>query len=223
MVTALPAGMYTRRTAVGALVGLCTAALAGCSRLDEALDGETLDEAAEPAAVEASAAAAAGFRQTTLTDRVYERTVEVAGESTGLRLRNWLARYTPVAAADGDPAVFALLTTPTITVAGRSANPFRGFDRERLLRAIVERTDTAPVTGVEAVGERTSTVLGDPVPVDVFRADGTRNGTRLRLQAGDRTHDGDLLVFLCISPASVDATEATDTLAAGITHPVERP
>lgn len=212
--------MYTRRTALGT-VGVCVAALAGCSRLDDALD-EALDQEAEPAAVEASAAAATGLQQTALTAQVYEQTVDIADESRELRLQNWLTQYT-TGATETSAAGFSLLTTPTVSVAGQAVNPFRQFDRERLLQAMVERADAVPVESIETVGERTVTVLDESVPVEVFRAEGEQDPVQLRLHLGDRTHNGDILVFLGVHPAVVETTEAIDTLAEGITHPVERP
>lgn len=212
--------MYTRRTALGT-VGACVVGLAGCSRLDETLD-EALDREAEPAAVEASVAAATGLKQTVLTDQVYEQTVDIGDESWELRLQNWLTQYT-TGATETSAAGFSLLTTPAVSVAGQAVNPFRQFDRERLLQAMVERADAVPVESIETVGRRTVTVLDESVPVEAFRADGEQESVQFRLHLGDRTHDGDILVFLGVHPAVVEMTETIDTLTEGIAHPVERP
>jgi hypothetical protein len=210
--------MHTRRTTLGALAAAGVTALAGCSLFEEVTDQE-----ADPAAVEESAAESAGFEQDRLRDQSYEQSVEVADESQELQLTNWTNQYTRTAASvDFDAATFLLFTTPTVSVAGQSANPFGQLDTEQLLQGMVDRLDVAPVESVQRVGERTVTVLDDQVTVEEFDAE-SESGVQLRLHLGDRTHDGDLLVLLGLHPELLEMTGDIDTLAEGTVHPAERP
>lgn len=211
--------METRRDALAVLAGACTTALAGCALLEDVLEAE-----AEPAGVEEKAVAETPFEHDRLSEDVHEQTVEVGGESQDLRLTNWTNRYTmAVPEVDLEAARFSLFTTPTVTVADRSANPFRRLDREELVRAVVDRLDTGPIEEIEKTGERSVTVLGNRVTVDEFDARTQQEGIDLRLHMGDRTHDGDLLVPFALHPELLDLTEEVDTLAEGTAHPVDRP
>jgi hypothetical protein len=210
--------MHTRRGALGGLATAGVAALAGCSLFDDALEQE-----ADPAAVAEGAADSAGFEHEALTDQVAEQTVEVGDQSRDLRLTNWTNEYRRAAPGiDFDAARFLLLTTPTVTVAGQSANPLRGLDREQLLQELVDRLDITPVRNVEQVGERSVPVLEGSVTVGAFAAE-TEQGIQLRLHLADRTHEDDLLVLFGLHPDLLDLTEEIDTLVEGVLHPAERP
>jgi hypothetical protein len=211
--------MHTRRATLGVLAGTCATALAGCSFLDDALE-----QSADPAAVEPSVVDSTSFQHDSLTEQSFEETVEVGGESRDVKLTNWTNRYTTsVSGSDIEAARFSLFTTPTVSVAGESANPFGRLDREQLLRAMVERVDTGPIERIERAGERTLSVLGGSVTVGEFEAETEQTGVRLRLHLGDRAHDGDLLVFLGVHPELLDLSGDIDTLAESTVHPAERP
>jgi hypothetical protein len=210
--------MHTRRATLGALAATGVVALAGCSLLDD-----PLERAADPAAVEESAAASAGFEQDELTEQVTETSVAVNDERREVSLTNWLNRYTrAVPDIDLDAALFGLLTTPTVTLAGQSANPLRPLDRERLLQEMLDRLGVVPVENIRRVGERQVAVLGDATPVEEFLAE-TEQGVSLRLHLGDRTHESDLLVLFALHPELLDLTGDVDTLAEGVVHPADRP
>lgn len=66
------------------------------------------------------------------------------------------------------------------------------------------------------------TLLDDRVTVEEFDAESER-GVQLRLHLGDRTHDGDLLIFLGLHPERLDMADDIDTLAEGTVHLAERP
>jgi len=209
--------MHTRRATLGALAATGVVALAGCSLLNDPLERE-----AEPAAVEESAAGSAGFEQDELIQQGTETSVDVNDESRDLSLTSWFNRYTrAVPEIELDAAVFGLFTTPTVTLAGQSANPLRGLDRERLLQEMLDRLDVVPVENIQRVGERQVTVLGETVPVDEFLAE--TEEVPLRLHLGDRTHESDLLVFFALHPELLDLTGDVDTLAEAVVHPVDRP
>ncbi|ERH08620.1 MAG: hypothetical protein J07HX64_00366 [halophilic archaeon J07HX64] len=209
--------MYTRRATLGALATTGVAALAGCSLLNDPLQRE-----AEPAAVAESAANSTGFTQDELVEQVAETSVEINNESRDLSLTNWLNRYTRAAPdIELDAALFGLLTTPTVTVAGRSANPLRRLDRERLLQEMLDRLGVVPIENIQQVGERQVTVLGEAAPVEEFLAE-TEQEVSLRLHLGDRTHESDLLVLFALHPELLDLTGDVDTLAEGVVHPTER-
>jgi hypothetical protein len=210
--------MHTRRAALGTLAATGVAALAGCSLLND-----PLERAADPAAVEESVADSAGFEQNELIKQANETSVEVKNESRDVSLTNWLNRYTRATPEiDLDAALFGLLTTPTVTLAGQSANPLRQLDRERLLQEMLDRLGVVPVENIQQVGERQVTVLGDAVPVEEFLAE-TDQRVELRLHLGDLTNESDLLVLFALHPELLDLTEDVDTLAEGVVHPAERP
>lgn len=210
--------MRTRRATLAAFAGAGGVALAGCLFSDDSLEAS-----AEPAAVDETAVDDTGFEHEGLTERTHEETVEAAGESQSLRLTNWTSQYViAVPAVDLDGARVSLFTTPTVTVAGRSANPFGRLDRERLLAAMVEALGTG-IEDVERVGGREVTVLGRSVTVDEFEARTEPGGIDLRLHLGDRTHEGDLLVAVGLHPERLELTGDVDTLLGGTVHPAERP
>lgn len=210
--------MHTRRATLGALATAGVAALAGCSLLEDALEQE-----AEPAAVEDNTVGSSDFEQDSLADQVYEESIEIAGESRDLRLTNWTNQYTrTVSGVDFDAARFSLFTTPTVTVAGESANPFGRFDREQLLQDMIDRFDVVPIQNIERTGERTVMMFDEALTVGEFDAE-TDGGVQLRLHLADRTHDGDLLVLFGLHPELLDTTGELDTLAQNVVHPADRP
>ena len=209
--------MQTRRAMLTALSGVGAGALAGCLFVDEPLEA-----AAEPAAVGEELLDESDFEHDELSEGVREETIEVADESQELRLTNWTNRYTaPVEEVDIDAAWVSLFTTPTVSVAGRTVNPFDQLDRDLLVTEMLERIDTGPVENIERVGEREVTVLEETMTVDEFEAQ--LEGVELRLHVGDRTHEGDLLVPFGLHPELLDLTEEIDTLFEGVVHPADRP
>jgi hypothetical protein len=201
------------------LAGGCTAALAGCPLLDEASSQE-----AEPAAVSDDVLGETEFEHQETVDEVIEETVEAAGESTTVTLTNWVTRYTrAVQGVEADAIRFTLLTTPTVSLAGQSVNPFQQLDEEELVQEMVSRQETAPIENVEKTGERTATVLESEVTVTEFDAQTAQDQIALRLYLGDLTHDGDVVVLFGLHPELVAESETIYTLAGGIDHPVARP
>jgi len=208
--------MHTRRATLGTLAATGMVALAGCSLFNDPLEQE-----ADPAAVEESAAASAGFEQDELTEQVTETSVDVNDESRDLSLTIWVNRYTrAVPEVDLDTALFGLLTTPTVTLAGQSANPLRQLDRERLLQEMLDRFGVVPVENIRRVRERQVTVLGGATLVEEFLAE--TEEVQLRLHLGDRTHESDLLVLFALHPELLDLTGDVDTLAEAVVHPAQR-
>ncbi len=206
------------------LAGLTTAgavALAGCSLLDD--DG-TLERSAAFAQVTEDALAQTSFDHAERRERTTEQTLEVADQRRSVRLTNWQNKYrAAIPTLEFDASRVSLFTTPTVSIAGRDANPFRVLDEEQLVEEMVERVDTGPVEDVEKTGERPVTVLGEELAVSEFDARTTYENQRIiiRMHLGQRTHEGDLLVLFGLHPELLAQTDEIDTLFSGVEHPVE--
>ena len=208
----------------GLLAGLATTAtvgLAGCSVLD---DDEVTERSAAPARVADDALAQTSFESKERRERTTERTLEVADQRRTVSLRNWQQIYTAsVPTLDFDASRVSLFTTPTVSIAGRDANPFHILDEDQLVAEMGERVDTDPIEDVEKTGERPVTVLDEQLTVSEFDARTTVETQEfvLRLHLAQRTHEGDLLVLFALHPKLLDQTDDIDTLCSGIEHPVE--
>lgn len=206
------------------LTGLTTAgavALAGCSLLDD--DGR-LERSAAPARVTEDARTQTSFEHIERREQTTERTLEVADQRRDVRLTNWINKYrASIPTIDFDASRVSLFTTPTVSIAGRDANPFHVLDEEQLVGEMADRVDTGPIEDVEKTGERSVTVLGEQLTVSEFDARTTYDGQEfvLQLHLGQRTHEGDLLVLFGLHPELLAQTDEIDTLFSGTEHPVE--
>lgn len=150
-----------------------------------------------------------------------EETVEVADESQEVSLTNWIVAYRKeLDALETLPAQFSIVSSPTVSVAGRSVNPFRRIDEKRLLEKLASRLGHDGLENLEEVDDRNITVLDESVEFTEYKGE-TEEGVDVTVHLGNLTHDGDFLMLLGVHPEEVDESDTVATLAGGTEHPVD--
>ena len=211
--------MYSRRTALAAMAGGAVVSLSGCALL-----GDEIEQSASPAAVSEQSLQGTGYDEARMEDQSFEQAIEINDEERDLRLTNWITEYRKLPGeTDQSAASFLLFTTPTITVAGRSANPFDQFSEEVLIRRVMEQASRGGAQDFEKQGEEELEILGDTVPLSIYQTTQSVAGQDIdvRMYFGELANDGDLLFVLGAHPELLDESENMYQLAEGIAHPVE--
>jgi hypothetical protein len=158
-----------RRRFVGAAAVGAFGISAGC--LDDVLDDVTT-YSASPAVVSEAAANDAGY--------VYQGTEEVveseqvAGEE--IEATNHISEYTrtielPFDIGDNgaEAGVFAVITTPKVSVAGEEFNPISDTDNEELIEQIQTQYDDLSIGG--SIGERSVDALDGTVSLETYEGE----------------------------------------------------
>lgn len=218
--------MLSRRRLLGGMAGGSVVSLAGCALFDDEIEAS-----ARPARVSESVRSEAGYQHHRTESQRFEQTVTVADQERRLVLTNWTTEYRKLPGGqESSAATFLVFTTPTITVAGRSANPFERFDERRLIDEMEGRSEEGTHSGdLEEVGDRSMTVLGQRVELSQYEStqDISDQSVTIRSHIGTLTHDGDLLVIFGSHPDTseheqlADEAENISRLAEGIDHPTE--
>ena len=210
-----------RRSVAAGVVGL-TIGLAGCAAT------QTEFEAA-PGRFSTSAVDAAGYRLVNETEAVTRRTVDLGGSQREITVRNQVTEYerdVVVAGSERPLAGATILTTPSISVAGREFNPVGDASLDSLAgRAAGRIGDQLAGDGVRdlsAVDESQTTVLGTETTLGVFEGT-TQVGsatTTLRLLVCRVQHAGDFVLVGTTYPGELSEAERprADTLLAGVEH-----
>jgi len=209
----------TRRSVLAAAAAGGMVSLAGCGLLDD-----EIERSAEPATIDDRTLERTRFEHGGTSEMTMTRTVEVGGESRDLRLTNYLASFhKTVPASDGAVASLHLFTTPSVQVAGQEANPFAGFDTQRLLEEIASRAGDKGLDDVREVGSRTVRILGAERTATQHEATTERQGQEivLRLPVVRLTHDDDILGTSGVYPKLLEETAGVYDAAEGIVHPAD--
>lgn len=211
--------MYSRRATLAAMAGGAAVSLSGCALL-----GNEIEQSASPAAVSEQSLQETGYNEQRMDDQTFEQTVTVNDEDRDLRLTNWITEYAKLPGADEQSvASFLIFTTPTITVAGRSANPFEAFGEEQLIRRLLDQSERTDANDLEKDGERETEILGESVTLSTYQTTQSVEGQEIDVSIyfGELANDGDLLFVLGAHPELLDESENMYQLAEGIEHPVE--
>lgn len=207
-----PYPMYRRRFAAAATVSSLTLS-AGC--LGSLLGGITEHEAV-PAVVDREAVSEAGFEYEGTSPMVERR--EFAGEE--VEVTNYLSEYTRSHELDlfgtADAGVFALLSTPRISIAGREFNPVSDWSNREIAEQIQEQYEEFSIG--ETIGDRTVDLLDTTTDVETFDGEARLVGhgsLEVFMDVGQVDHADDHLVALGVYPQeAVDATNALDGMDA---------
>lgn len=197
-----------------------TITLAGCS----ALFGDEIEKRASPARVDDETLADTGFEHVRTEESSLEQTIEVGGEERNINLTNWISEYAKLPTGDDQNAAsFYVFTTPTISVAGRSANPFDRMSEKRFIDAVLARTGRGETDDLEEKETHDVTTLGETIEVTEYETiqDVAGHEVRVRLYFGNLTNDGDLLALLGAHPELLDERDGILSLAAGVDHPTD--
>lgn len=178
--------MPTRRDAIAAGAGVLTAATsAGCLEL---LVGEGLSFEATAPSVAQPTLEETGYRESRVTDYGVQREFEAEGQSREVAITNWQAEYdksvdfgdlgVPAENASQRAAVFSVLSTPRVEIAGQEFNPIDDMDTADIVSQVQRRYEG--MDGLQRVGERSATLLGSATTATEFEGD-------LELQNSDVT------------------------------------
>ncbi|PSQ32378.1 hypothetical protein BRD09_03860 [Halobacteriales archaeon SW_10_68_16] len=181
--------MVTRRELLGATAAGVTVGAAGCSAIPF-LGNEPLEFEATRATVPASTREETGYEEKEVAQDVIERTFEVAGQSQDVVVTNWQAECDK-AIDVGDlveqdlptdesarAAIFTVLSTPQVSVLGRSFNPVEDMDSRELAQQVQDNYDG--MEDIEQVGEDGALVAGQETTAGEF-------STEAQLAETDRT------------------------------------
>lgn len=202
-----------RRTVLGGLGAAGLASLAGCLGL------VGMDEhASSPAGVDPSVREETGYEQTGVEDVVVERDVGISAYSETISVTNYKTDHEKEVEIPGigsqRAAVFTVLTTPQIGVAGRNFNPVEEMSTTELIELVEDNYDEIGDISHEEDGE--ITILEETTTRSRFSADATFNGHDLEVdihvteavEAGD-----DLLVSIGVYPRHARGQEADNVFA----------
>lgn len=168
--------MPTRRRALAtgaALLG--TGTTAGC--LDLLLGGGLSFEATR-ATVSQSTLDETGYQENRIRDVGIEREFEAAGQTRQVSITNWHAEYDkeidlqdlglPVEGSQR-AAIFGVLSTPRVEVAGQEFNPIDDVSTADIVSRLQSRYEG--ISGLQQVGESAATVLDASTTATEFRGD----------------------------------------------------
>ncbi|WP_435144683.1 DUF6517 family protein [Halobaculum sp. P14] len=205
---------FLRAAGVAGVGGV--AATSGC--VGAITGSEPIEVSASQATVPAATLSNTGFEQQSVEPLVIEQPVEIAGQRRTVVVENQLAQYDKAVEIPGvgryRAALFAVLSTPAVEIAGRSLNPVADLSS----RALAERmlTQYEGVSGLRRTGSETVSVLGADAEVGLFEADvtvaaGVTTETALHVTEAVRA-GGDFVVCVGAYPTLLSG-EAEDVRA----------
>jgi hypothetical protein len=181
--------MVTRREMLGVTAAAITGSAAGCSAVPF-LGDDPIEFEASRAAIPGSVRDDTGYEEHDVSESVVERTFEAGGETQDIVVTNWQAEYDRAVdpSEAGLPieervraAIFTVLSTPQVSVLGRSFNPVGDRDSAELAEMVQDRYDG--VEDVEQVGEDPALVAGRETTAGEFltQAELTEAGVTVEL------------------------------------------
>ncbi len=212
-----------RRHLIAGVGSLTLAGLAGC------LGAVGFDRhESSPSGVDASALENTGYERSAVEELVVEEDVGVAGFSERIVVTNHVSEYEK--GVDLEPlgsqraAVFIVLTTPQIGLAGRNFNPVEGKSTDELIALVEDNYDD--IGNVDHEADDTVTILEQSTTVSRFAAEATFDGVDLDVdvQVTEAVEtDDDLLVAIGVYPEQVAFEEESNVieLMEGIVEHVE--
>jgi hypothetical protein len=214
--------MVTRRKYLAAVSGaVATVSIAGCGLLSD-----TVEASASPGVVPEGVRGGTGFANEQMEKTTFEDTREVAGEERDLKLTNWTTEYTKAPAQDDVGAAgFVIFSSPTVSIADRSFNPFDRLDEKELIRRILSNSSQGGAGDIQEAGSESFSVLEESVEFSEYESTQSVAGqdVDIRIHFGNFTHDGDLLAILGTYPAVLSDLENVRKMAEGTDHPVDTP
>ena len=201
-----------RRSLLAGTAAVGGVALSGC--LSSTLNSVT-SLASTPAGVDPALLDATGYELVGTDDVVSEEDVNVAGISDTIVVTSHLTEYEKVVGLDGfveqPTALFAILSTPKISIAGRTFNPVAEMSSGALVELIADNYDS--IDNLEHEADETVTILDQSVDKARFTADARFDGLPLELnihvtEAAERGDD--LLVAIGVYPRLLQAEEASN-------------
>jgi hypothetical protein len=213
--------MRTRR-AVAAVLLLWLVASAGCVGFVTGTGDLTFE--ANDVVVSQEATSETGYEAVRDTPVNRSRTLTVAGQERTVTVVNQVAEYQrnislgPL--GEAPLARVTVFSSPEVEVAGRTLNPLADRSNPELVRSL--QTSYERVEDVEAVGNRTVTVLGTETTVTRFAAEATIGGGQtidVYVHLTKVRTGSDFVVVAAVHPQQVDAEQVgVDTMFRGVVH-----
>lgn len=215
--------MNRRQFVATAAVG-CVGVSAGC--LSGLIDDATTFSAS-PAVVDESAADEAGYEYRGTEETVRSETV--AGEE--IEATNYISEYTrtietPLGALGGDvdAGVFAVITTPQVSVAGEDFNPVGDMTSEEIVQLIQDQYDELEIEN--DIGGRTVDTLDSTISLDSYEGEATfqgQQGVDVFLDIATPDYGGDHFVIVGVYPDDGDLPieserDRVDVMIRGLEH-----
>lgn len=158
----------TRRALLGAAAGTGLVAASGC--LGVITGNKPVSFSSTEATVEGSAASDAGYELTGEQAPTVKRSFSVAGQTRDVQVTNHVAMYEKsvdlAILGKAKAAVFALVTTPQVDIAGKTFNPVGDMSTEQLLEQFQSQYDSFSVGS--KVGSTDVRTLGTTTTVDEY-------------------------------------------------------
>ena len=202
-----------RRTYLGGLGAAGLASLAGCLGLVGMDEHES-----SPAGVDSSVREETGYEQTAVDDIVVEKEVGASVASDTIVVTNHMTEHEkavemgPLGQQRG--AVFIVLTTPQIGVAGQNLNPVEDMSAKELVDLVEQNYDD--ISDITHETDADIEILGQSTTRSRFSADATFNGRDLEvyLHVSEAVEaDDDLLVTLGVYPKEAPSGEEDNIIA----------
>lgn len=197
-----------RRTCLSAVAAIGATGLAGCIENIPFLGDGPISFAADPASVPEAVLEETGYEEHELEEVVIEETFEAGGQTQAVVVTNWQAEYDKSIDMGGlgvpideqvRAAVFTALSTPQVSVLGRTFNPIADMRSGELAEMVQDRY--GGLENLEQVGEDTVTILGESTTVGEFEAEA-------------ELLDGGVAIDLTLHIA--EAVESGDDLVVGV-------
>ncbi|ELY65736.1 hypothetical protein C489_14240 [Natrinema versiforme JCM 10478] len=171
-----------------------------------------------------------GYEEHTVEEVVIERPVSRVGIERTIEARNWYAEYDRAIALETigltrvQAAVVAVLTTPQVSVLGKTFNPVGDYSTDDLVAMIQERYDR--LEDVEFVDEQPISVLGTETTLARYEASARliAAGTTLDVSvkvSDPVAHGDDFVICVAVSPQvhGVETeSEAVRTMLESLEH-----
>lgn len=165
----------SRRAVLGGSGVALAGSTAGCL---DVIFGEELEFEATTATVPESTLGETGYEENAVESTVIERTFEAGGSSQDVVVTNWQAAYDKAVelgigseAVEGEAraATFTALSTPQVSILGRTFNPIADMSPGELAEMVQDRYEG--VGEIERVGEDTATIRGESTTVAAFESE----------------------------------------------------
>ena len=215
--------MNRRQFVAAAAVGGVSVS-AGC--LDEFLEDATTFSAA-PAVVAESATDDAGYEYQGTEEIV--STESVAGQE--LEVTSYGSEYTrtidlplDIFGGEVEAGVFAVISTPQVSVAGEEFNPVGEMDNEEIVQEIQNQYEELTVE--ESVGERSVSALEETILLETYEGEAVLHGEHgidVLLDIAQLEHEDDHLVIVGVYPDLEDLPidserDRIDAMVQGLEH-----
>lgn len=166
----------SRRTCLAIGGGLLLATTAGCTDRIPFLGDGPMEFESSLASVPQSVLDDTGYEKQQEEAIEINETFEAAGQSQEVVVTNWQAEYDKSLSLgpvdideDARAAVFTALTTPQVSVLGRSFNPVADMSSEELAEMVQDRFDD--MGGFSHVADESATVAGESTTVGEFEGE----------------------------------------------------